>query len=48
MALLLAKLPILQSAIALTLWNITEAVSGYPCSPAGKTFTIEMDSGKQI
>jgi hypothetical protein len=48
MALPLAKLPILQSAIVLTIWNITGAVSGYACTPAGKTFTIEMDSGKRI
>jgi hypothetical protein len=32
----------------LTIWKIEGAVSGYPCSPAGKTFTVEMDSGKEI
>jgi hypothetical protein len=32
----------------LTIWKIEGAVSGYACSQAGKTFTVEMDSGKQI
>jgi hypothetical protein len=31
-----------------TIWTIEGAISGYPCSQAGKTFTIKMDSGKQI
>jgi hypothetical protein len=31
-----------------TIWKIEGAVSGYACSQAGKTFTVEMDSGKQI
>jgi hypothetical protein len=32
----------------LTIWKIEGAVSGYSCSQSGKTFTVEMDSGKQI
>ena len=32
----------------LTIWKIEGAVSGYACSQAGKTFEIEMNSGKQI
>jgi hypothetical protein len=32
----------------LTIWKIEGAVSGYVCSQVGKTFTVEMDSGKQI
>ncbi len=31
-----------------TIWKIEGAVSGYPCTQVGKTFTIEMDGGKQI
>jgi hypothetical protein len=31
-----------------TIWTIEGAISGYPCTQAGKTFTVEMDSGKQI
>jgi hypothetical protein len=31
-----------------TVWKIEGAVSGYPCSQVGKTFEVEMDSGKQI
>jgi hypothetical protein len=32
----------------LRIWKIEGVVSGYPCSQAGKTFTVEMDSGKPI
>ncbi|MEB3294103.1 MAG: hypothetical protein VKJ24_13170 [Synechococcales bacterium] len=31
-----------------TIWTIEGAIPGHPCSQAGKTFTFEMDSGKQI
>jgi hypothetical protein len=29
-------------------WQIQGAVFGYACTQAGKTFTVEMDSGKRV
>jgi hypothetical protein len=29
-------------------WTEDRAIPGHPCSQAGKTFTVEMDSGKQM
>jgi hypothetical protein len=36
------------SSKVFTIWTIEGAIPGYPCSQAGKTFTIEMDNGKRI
>jgi hypothetical protein len=44
----LVKLPMLQPPIDLTRWKIAAAVFGYACTQAGKTFTVEMDSGKRV